>query len=228
MLKWYLITIVIFILFGYLLISPPKNTDNEIAKSKMVQNAEKVSKNDLELNLTKQPEKTVTFNADKPFEDPKDVELSLLFKDYRKNYQNLTGFEFSGLHWEQIVNVFLNQAVDVYEHNYECHKALLKEEDAEVEFRRYPKGTIFIKENYFKDENRKPKLPSSITAMIKHEPGFDPKYGDWEYIQYSPNGDMIFRGKSDNPTVKAMCFDCHANMAERDFIYTTVLKKNKQ
>ena len=41
-----------------------------------------------------------------------------------------------------------------------------------------------------------PGLPVSVTMMIKHKPGYDPKHGDWEYAQFDPDGNITVSGNT--------------------------------
>ena len=168
-----------------------------------------------------------------PFELPKAD--SDLYKNYRKNWSRLTGFEYSGLHWKQFVAIFANKGADIYRENYLAYLALYRdddddededEEDSEDEsidsFREYEIGTIFLKENYQADKG-KPGKPSSLTMMIKRPAGFDPNGGNWEYLQTDVKGGVIMQGDSNNQLIQSSCSNCHANMAERDYIFSTFL-----
>jgi len=167
-----------------------------------------------------------------PFELPKAD--SDLYKDYRKNWSRLTGFEYSGLHWKQFVAIFANKGADIYRENYLAYLSIYRDDDDEDEdeeysedespdaFKEYELGTIFLKENY-QASNGKPGEPLSLTMMIKREAGFDSNGGDWEYLQTDVMGDVIMQGDSNNPMIQSSCSNCHANMAERDYIFSTFL-----
>jgi len=52
--------------------------------------------------------------------------------------------------------------------------------------------------------------------MIKREAGFDPKFGNWEYLVAPGDGKSIFRrGKLEQ------CQGCHVSMAKQDYVYRT-------
>src|SRR6266850_3196408 len=76
----------------------------------------------------------------------------------------------------------------------------------------FPVGSMIVKQK-FRDQNKSPEL---LTMMIKREPGFDPKFGDWEYLVASGDGKNIFgRGKLEQ------CQGCHISMAKQDYVYRT-------
>lgn len=149
---------------------------------------------------------------------------------YRKSWHRLSGFEYSGLHWNQFIILYMNQSPGIYRHNYNRYLDEFSEDDWDDEgmeergpgtgFRSYPPGTIFIKENFQVSEGR-PAAAVSLTIMKKHEPGYDPERGDWEFIQSDLEGKILNRGKASDPQIRATCSDCHANIADRDFIFST-------
>ncbi len=159
-----------------------------------------------------------------PFKIPKQFEKQL--GDYRKKFFQLSGFEFSGLHWKQFVRVYVNQDAQTYLNNFKEYVRIYLDNNEANDtatrstFQPYLVGTIFLKENY-RSDNDKPGIPTFLTIMIKHKPGYDPKGNDWEYLQIGQDGNIYFQGKGDHPGVKAMCAKCHSNMAERDYIFST-------
>jgi len=164
-----------------------------------------------------------------PFTLPKGSGQS--YVDYRKNWSRLTGFEYSGLHWKQFVAIFVNKGADIYRENYLAYLSLYRDDDDEDEededeseqvFKAYPDGTVFLKENY-QSKQGKPGEPSSLTLMIKKQAGFDTQGGDWEYLQSDVAGNIIMQGSAQDPQIKKACADCHMNMAERDYIFSTFL-----
>jgi len=176
------------------------------------------------------PAKTVNNPFDVlPFALPKtDIALT---KDYRKNWVRLTGFEYSGLHWRQFVAIFVNKGADIYRDNYLAYLALYRdddddedegEEESEGVFQAYPVGTIFLKENY-QSSSGKPGDPTTLTLMVKKQKGYDSSGGDWQYLQSDVNGNILLEGDSRDPAIKAACSDCHSNMAERDYVFSTFL-----
>jgi len=144
--------------------------------------------------------------------------------DYRSKWHRITGFEYSGLHWGQFVVVYMNKDAHVYKNNYEEYVRVYledeDEDDVDISFQPYSEGTIFLKEGYLAKDGR-PGAPSSLTIMIKREPGYDPNNGDWEYIQSAVKGQIAMQGKFDDPVIHKVCSDCHSNMAERDYVFSS-------
>lgn len=150
-----------------------------------------------------------------------------LYTDYRKKWHRLTGFEYSGLHWQQFVSIYVNKGEDIYRENYLAYLSLYRDDEDEEEntvssFKEYEQGTIFLKENYLADKGQ-PAEPSSLTIMIKRKPGYDSEGGNWEYLQTDIKGNVLMQGDSTNPTIQKVCSECHSNMAERDYIFSTFL-----
>lgn len=156
--------------------------------------------------------------------------LSSDLENYRHQWTRLTGFDFSGLHWNQFIVIYANKGSDIYKNNYRAYLDVYRSEEDEEDdidledspesFVTYDPGTIFVKENYLAAKG-KPTKPLSLTIMIKHKPGFDPENGDWEYIQSDPDGKILLKGKVNDPAIHSVCGDCHQNMAERDYIFST-------
>ena len=90
----------------------------------------------------------------------------------------------------------------------------------DTEFDLFVPGTVLLKEHY-RNENGQPGAPESITLMIKREKGYDPTSGDWEYSQFDTNGNMMMEGNSQRNKIFHNCTKCHANVKERDYIFTT-------
>lgn len=157
------------------------------------------------------------------FEIPESYK-SLVPKNYRTKWKRITGFEYSGLHWGQFVVVYMNDHEEIYKNNYIEYIRLYVEdeelEDDEMMFQPYPVGTVFLKENYLVETNR-PGAPSSLTLMVKKEPGYDPEFGDWLYMQSATSGQIAMEGKMKDPVIYKVCSECHANMAERDYIFSS-------
>ncbi len=155
------------------------------------------------------------------------IQLQTQLSSYRKNWTRLTGFEFSGLHWNQFVSIYVNKGAEIYKANYFEYVRLYQDDDEEEEendtenqFQAYEVGTIFLKEGYLSQGGR-PGAPASLTIMVKKPSGFDSEGGDWEYWQTDVQGQVVMRGSSKDPLIKKVCSDCHKNMAERDYIFST-------
>ncbi|WDE03193.1 cytochrome P460 family protein [Thalassomonas viridans] len=150
-------------------------------------------------------------------------------RDYRKKWSRLTGFEFSGLHWNNYVVIYVNKGTEIYRDNYIEYLRIYQNEDEdedeeEIEenkqFKGYEVGTIFLKENYTVKSGI-PHQPTSLTFMVKKAPGYAPTGGDWEYSQFSPSGELIMRGNNTNVEIYQSCAKCHENMLERDYVFST-------
>jgi hypothetical protein len=130
------------------------------------------------------------------------------------------------LHWRQFVAIFSNSGRDVFSHNHAVYLREFNEDDEQPgdPYRNYRSGTVLIKENYSVADG-KPGAPLALTVMIKHRPGYDPRYGDWEYVKSSPDGHIVLRGNSTNKEVLGVCIGCHVNVAERDYIYSTFFNR---
>ena len=166
-----------------------------------------------------QSKSSTPFRLKSKFSFPKEFNK---FKDYRTKWTRLTNYDFSGLHWNQFVVIYVNKEPETYVKNYiEFGRQYLDNEDEEefeAKFYKYSKGTSFVKEHYLA-ENGEPSSALSSTFMTKREKGYDPEYGDWEYGQITANGQITMKGNSKNKTVYQACIKCHSNMKERDYIF---------
>ena len=163
-----------------------------------------------------------------PFDAPSSKGVDLA--NYRNQWNRLTGFEYSGLHWKQFIVVYSNIGKSVFRHNYITYlnqiEAEEEEEDFEGAFKKYAVGSVLIKENYGSDHG-KPGDPQTLTIMIKRTPGYDADFGDWEYLQSNVKGKFLVQGNSQNFVVKKTCLECHANVAERDYIFSSFYSESK-
>ena len=91
-------------------------------------------------------------------------------------------------------------------------------------------GSVMTKRVYMKNPNGSMGVLEVTFAMVKHEVGYWPAGGDWEYVEMpnmgttnytsNPNGmlpaaiDTMMRGKL------AMCQSCHAAAPGNDFLFT--------
>ncbi len=151
-------------------------------------------------------------------------------KDYRNTWTRLTGFEFSGLHWNQFITVYTDKGEETYQNNYLQYITWYEDPDEFEElppYADYSVGATILKEN-FSVEAGKPGAPLSVTAMVKHEPGYDAANGDWEYLQFDANGRVLLRGNSSNPQVEENCANCHRHVANRDYIFSQVYSASKR
>lgn len=154
--------------------------------------------------------------------------------DYQSEWLKLTGFDESGLHWNSFIRIFVNNkaAYKAYANNYAqylvWYDAFEEDEDEAPapKYLSYPEGTVLLKENYLKSDG-KPGDPMVLSLMVKREKGYDPQFGDWEYLQLLPNGQTIMRGNSKDITVAKACQACHANVPDKDFVFSSFLSQPK-
>lgn len=168
-----------------------------------------------------------------PFEIPEQFQDRL--KDYRNTWPRMTGFEYSGLHWNQFIVVYLNKGADAYRNNYAEYLRFYQdfdEDDYEDEddipepsFESYPVGTVVLKENFIAAGGA-PNTPVSVTMMLKHEPGYDAAGGNWEYVQFDATGNVILRGNSQDDNINQACASCHINISDRDYIFANFFSKS--
>lgn len=158
------------------------------------------------------------------YKAPEDEQLAGIINKYRNDgWQRVSGLNKSALHWHQTVITFIKGDDGAYRHN---HKYYLKElnedydDESEIVFKEYPVGTQIVKENYYLD-SASPPQPLTATIMVKREPGYAPKTGDWQYAQISPDGTVILSGNGDDPVVQQMCVSCHGNIGARDYVFAT-------
>lgn len=167
-----------------------------------------------------------------PFQIPAKYEQEV--NGYRNSWSRLTGFEHSGLHWQQFIAIYINQGQNLYRHNYLEYLAHYQdwdddEDEGEMEagpnFKAYQPGTVVLKEN-FAASHGSPDTALTITMMIKRQPGYDSQFGDWEYVQFDAKGNMLLAGNTSDPAVKQNCSNCHVNVAERDYIFANFFSKS--
>ena len=76
----------------------------------------------------------------------------------------------------------------------------------------FPVGSIIVKQKF--DPNHEPDKPLLYTVMIKHEPGYNPDAGDWEFAVIGGDGREIqARGALAN------CIACHTPQKANDFVF---------
>ena len=150
---------------------------------------------------------------------------------YRSQWERLTGFEYSGLHWKQFIAIYSNTGRGVFKHNYlnfllQQEAEEEEEDDIDFTYKQYLPGTVILKENYA-SEGGKPSDALTLTVMIKHKPGYDADNGDWEYVQSDVTGKVLIQGSSQNPAVRAVCAECHRNIKDRDYIFATFFSRSQ-
>lgn len=185
------------------------------------------------------------------FKIPRALE-SMLIKDgesYQKiahdpkgQWKLVVDFGYSEQHWKEGVVAYVNQkAYDTYMNNYYTYLRDLEfdcDKDDEDEpacgpdsfkYQPYQVDAILLKENFqLKGVNGfyQPIGPTSVTMMVKRKAGFDPKYGDWEYMEWNAEGEIKLRGKGSEKKVYSRCSKCHSGVGDRFFIFSDMLAAN--
>lgn len=83
---------------------------------------------------------------------------------------------------------------------------------------RYPPGAVVVKQKqihgYHDPELKKwvQRAELGVGGMIKRQPGYDSKHGDWEYFYYEDDGKM----ETGRITT---CIACHASARDRDYVF---------
>lgn len=171
-------------------------------------------------------------------EDPSPYEVQLfntpaasqqVIANYRSRWSRLTGFEYSGLHWNQFISVYTNTGETTYKNNYMEYITWFEDpedEDNNPVYAKYPEGAIILKEN-FSAESGKPGTPISVTAMIKRGKDYDPGKGNWEYLQFDAKGNILLQGNSSNSAVSENCANCHSHVENRDYIFSQIFSNQR-
>ncbi len=82
---------------------------------------------------------------------------------------------------------------------------------------RFPPGSMILKEKLGSKYSQTPEL---LTAMFKHEPGYNQDSGDWEYLVLNGTASKIEgHGKLAN------CQGCHVAYKHSDFVTRTYLPR---
>ena len=75
---------------------------------------------------------------------------------------------------------------------------------------KFPQGSLIVKEKLSSRESQAPEL---LTVMLKREPGYDPRRGDWEYMMLDGSASKIVeRGRLTS------CSSCHVAYSATDFV----------
>ncbi len=77
---------------------------------------------------------------------------------------------------------------------------------------RFPDGAMIAQDNFSKDKKLK-----NIDVMYKVK-GYNPKGGDWFWVQFRTDGRIIADGKIDE------CIKCHDAQKKNDYVYTSKMK----
>ena len=80
----------------------------------------------------------------------------------------------------------------------------------------FPVGSMIVREKLLKESDETPQL---VTVMLKHEKGFSPKSGDWEFFVLDSGLSKIKKSEKVGD-----CSKCHVQANETDFVFKTYLK----
>jgi Cytochrome P460 len=104
--------------------------------------------------------------------------------------------EKSNPHTDKFITVYVNDT---------GKKAMMEQLEAV-----FPQGSVIVKEKLARKDSSSPEL---LTAMIKREPGYNPKYGDWDWMVVDGSGTSVLaRGKLTN------CQGCHETYKGGDYV----------
>lgn len=73
----------------------------------------------------------------------------------------------------------------------------------------FPPGSIIVKEKLLNGDDTE---PVALGIMIKHEAGFNPAGGDWEYVYWT--ADSVTQGEA-----LTHCQECHLGQTETDSVF---------
>lgn len=82
----------------------------------------------------------------------------------------------------------------------------------------FPVGSIIVKQKF--DPNHEPDKPLLYTVMIKHEPGYNPDAGDWEFAVIGGDG-RTFQARG----ALANCIACHTPQKANDFVFRSYVER---
>lgn len=72
-------------------------------------------------------------------------------------------------------------------------------------------GSIIVREKLPEPDAKQPEL---LTVMIKREPGFNPKGGDWLFLTLAGDGSRVTER-----TKTGACLECHQSARNDDFVF---------
>ncbi len=76
---------------------------------------------------------------------------------------------------------------------------------------KFPVGTVIVKEKYTTGVSKTPEL---MTVMRKHEKGYNPDNGDWEYLALAGDSRQVqAQGKIET------CQSCHQQVVGNDYVF---------
>ena len=111
------------------------------------------------------------------------------------------------LHWVPMIKMFANPV---------AWDSVAKRHEVSL-----PAGSVIVKEKWLTREDPRghgyeldDSGPGAYAAMIKREAGYDPKFGDWEYVYVTHGEDSrVERGHLTN------CRACHSKASSTDYLF---------
>jgi hypothetical protein len=132
----------------------------------------------------------------------------------------------SPTHWNQIIVTRLRDDGGAYAANFAIAHDPEVEDELARRYRRYPVGAVVDKAHYADLARARTGAPPDFsTRMVRtaspHGIAADP----WRYERIAADGRIELAGMADDAPVRQQCADCHANAANRDFIFHAHLGK---
>jgi hypothetical protein len=148
---------------------------------------------------------------------PPDAGLAAVLDTYRHAYTRVADGQFSAVHWDQHVAIFINSATDTYQRNHAQFLALKEDPLLIPAFTPYPAGTVVVK------EHRSPLQigqhePGSWCVMLKDAARNDDA---WRYVEIDRQRGVVLDGYADSPSVRERCATCHAEAKASDYVFSS-------
>lgn len=166
------------------------------------------------------------------FPFPADEDYTPLVRDFRTEFKKLSTLEFSGLHGNRNLQVYINKNASAFVNNHQNYRRKFEADDDDAGssvdgYVAYPAGTIIVAAHYDpKIKKVTPQvMPDFVTMMLKRAPGYDPDNGNWQYVKVTNKGRVIVDGSAQNYAARVVCVECHRNVRNRDNIFATFLSE---
>ncbi len=119
-------------------------------------------------------------------------------------------FDFS--HWRELPKL---NSVPMYSESHRAYIDIYANNSGkkayESKVRLYPVGAEIVKPLY---TDKKGKVMTKLTVMVKMHPGYDPENGDWWYGVYNNEGTIASHyGRIES------CIKCHKIAADTDYLF---------
>lgn len=84
----------------------------------------------------------------------------------------------------------------------------------------FPVGSVIVRETRIEPDDE---TPRTVLAMVKRAKGFNPKGGDWEFIEADGLNLKILKRQT-----TGSCLNCHKQAKTGDFVFRTAAEKQYQ